>query len=76
MRQKLNLTTLGVIDIQKSISFFEKLGWEKSKNSVEGLALFPLGGITLALHPRQELATDANHLGKTRELPKKNFNSF
>ena len=26
---------------------------------MDGLALFPLGGITLALHPRQELADDA-----------------
>ena len=26
---------------------------------MEGLALFPLGGITLALHPRHELAADA-----------------
>lgn len=59
MLQKLNLITLGVIDMDKSIAFFEKLGWKKSKHSVEGLALFPLGGITLALHPRHELAADA-----------------
>ena len=59
MRQKLNLITLGTIDFEKSVLFFEKLGWKKSKNSVEGLALFPLGGITLALHPRHELAADA-----------------
>ena len=59
MRQKLNLITMGVIDMDKSIAFFEKLGWQKSKHSVEGLALFPLGGITLALHPRHELAADA-----------------
>ncbi len=59
MRQKLNLITLGVIDMDKSIAFFENLGWQKSKHSVEGLALFPLGGITLALHPRHELAADA-----------------
>ena len=59
MRQKLNLITLGVHDLEKSIKFYEKLGWKKSKHSVEGLALFPLGGITLALHSRHELAADA-----------------
>ena len=59
MRQKLNLITLGVNDFDKSVSFFEKgLGWKKSKASVEKLALFQLGGIVLALHPRKDLADD------------------
>ena len=59
MRQKLNLITLGVEDFQRSVDFYEKgLGWKKSDKGVEGLALFPLGGITLALHPRHELAED------------------
>ncbi|MBL7699058.1 MAG: VOC family protein [Chitinophagaceae bacterium] len=58
MRQKLNLITLGVGDFEKSVSFYEKLGWKKSDKSLDGLALFPLGGIVLALHPRHELADD------------------
>jgi predicted lactoylglutathione lyase len=58
MRQKLNLITFGVGDFQKSVSFYEGLGWKKSEKSMENLALFPLGGITLSLYPRQELADD------------------
>ncbi|MBS1681652.1 MAG: VOC family protein [Bacteroidetes bacterium] len=59
MRQKLNLITLGVDDFEKSVNFYEKgLGWKKSDKSMDGLALFPLGGIVLALHPRHELAED------------------
>ena len=59
MRQKLNLITLGVDDFEKSLDFYEKgLGWKKSAKSMDDLALFPLGGITLALYPRQELAAD------------------
>jgi len=59
MRQKLNLITLGVDDFQRSLDFYEKgLGWKKSDKSIENFALFPLGGITLALYPRQELAED------------------
>lgn len=58
MRQKLNLITLGVDDFKKSLTFYEKLGWKKSDKSMDDLALFPLGGITLALYPRQELAKD------------------
>ena len=60
MRQKLNLITLGVDDFEKSLAFYEKgLGWKKSDKSMDGLALFQLGGIVLALHPRHELAEDA-----------------
>lgn len=59
MRQKLNLITLGVSDFQRSVDFYEGLGWKKSPASVEELALFPLGGIVLALHPRVALAADA-----------------
>jgi uncharacterized protein len=59
MRQKFNLITLGVDDFEKSVNFYEKgLGWKKSDKSMEDLALFPLGGMTLALYPRQELAKD------------------
>jgi hypothetical protein len=59
MKQKLNLITLGVDNFEKSLEFYEKgLGWKKSDKSMDGLALFPLGGITLALYPRQELSDD------------------
>ena len=60
MRQKLNIITLGVDDFGKSLNFYERgLGWKKSESSLDDLALFPLGGITLALYPRQALADDA-----------------
>ena len=57
MRQKLHLITLGVVDFEKSVAFYERgLGWKKSEKSMDGLALFPLGGIVLALHPREALS--------------------
>jgi catechol 2,3-dioxygenase-like lactoylglutathione lyase family enzyme len=60
MRQKLNLITLGVSDFERAVAFYENgLGWKRSNASVEGLALFPLGGMVLALHPRKALAEDA-----------------
>jgi uncharacterized protein len=60
MRQKLNLITLGVSNFKKALDFYENgLGWKKSSASVEELAVFPLGGIVLALHPRSALAEDA-----------------
>lgn len=61
MRQKLNMITLGVSDFGRSLEFYEKtLGWKKSPASQENLALFPLGGIVLALYPKALLAEDAN----------------
>jgi catechol 2,3-dioxygenase-like lactoylglutathione lyase family enzyme len=60
MRQKLTLITLGVSSFEKALAFYEQgLGWKRSDKSMEQLALFPLGGITLALYPRTELAEDA-----------------
>lgn len=59
MRQKLNLITLGVDDFDRAVDFYENgLGWKKSDKSVDSLAVFNLGGIVLALHPRHELADD------------------
>ncbi|MDD2794161.1 MAG: VOC family protein [Sediminibacterium sp.] len=59
MQQKLHLITLGTDDFEKSVNFYEKgLGWKKSDKSMDGLTLFNLGGIVLALHPREELAAD------------------
>jgi hypothetical protein len=60
MRQKLNLITLGVRDLEKSLEFYEKgLGWKKAPRGSDNLALFPLGGMVLALDPRKLLAEDA-----------------
>jgi hypothetical protein len=69
MRQKFNLITLGVSDVKKSTEFFEKLGWKKSSASMEEMVFFPLGGMVLGLHPRHELAQDANVSEKGSGFP-------
>jgi len=59
MRQKLNIITLGVKDLEKSLGFYEKgLGWKKSVSSNENIAFFPLGGMVLGLYSRHALAED------------------
>jgi catechol 2,3-dioxygenase-like lactoylglutathione lyase family enzyme len=61
LRQKITLITLGVADLDRATSFYEKaLGWKKSSGSTENLTLFDLGGYGLALYPRKLLAEDAN----------------
>ena len=59
MRQKLNIITLGVKDLQKAINFYEKgLDWKKSSSSNENIVFFTLGGMVLSLYPRNLLADD------------------
>lgn len=54
------MITLGVNDFARAVAFYEHgLHWKKSSASMDDLALFPLGGIVLALYPRKLLAEDA-----------------
>lgn len=60
MRPKLNLITLGVRDFDRALQFYQQgLGWPLSSASQDDIAFFPLGGIVLALYPREKLAEDA-----------------
>jgi catechol 2,3-dioxygenase-like lactoylglutathione lyase family enzyme len=60
MRPKLSLVTLGVQDFERSLQFYrEGLGWQPSSASQDDVAFFPLGGVVLALYPREKLAEDA-----------------
>lgn len=62
MEPRLNIITLGVRDLTKSIEFYrDGLGWPQSSASVGDFAIFNLStGTALALYPRDLLATDAN----------------
>jgi len=60
MRAKMTLITLGVSNFEKALSFYKDgLGWNISKDSSDDVAFFPLGGIVLALYPKDLLAKDA-----------------
>lgn len=60
MRQKLSLVTLGVQDLQRALDFYKSgLEWKPSSASGDDVAFFPMGGIVLALYPREKLAEDA-----------------
>lgn len=62
MEPRLNIITLGVNNLKKSISFYrDGLGWDLSDASVGDFAIFALStGTALALYPRDLLAKDAN----------------
>jgi len=59
MEQRVSLITLGVADLDRSRQFYERLGWRRSLANAEGIVFFQLGGLALALYPRDELAKDA-----------------
>ena len=60
MEQRISIVTLGVSDLSRSQAFFERLGWKRSVKSAKGIAFFQVGGIALALYPRDALAKDAD----------------
>jgi predicted lactoylglutathione lyase len=59
MEQRLSLVTLGVADLQKSLSFYEALGWKRGNKHPE-VVFFQLNGTVLALWSRAALAADTN----------------
>jgi catechol 2,3-dioxygenase-like lactoylglutathione lyase family enzyme len=59
MDARISIVTLGVTDLKKSKTFYEKLGWSASSASQENIIFFQAGGIVLALYPRDLLAEDA-----------------
>ena len=60
MEQRISIVTLGVGNLERSLEFYERLGWKRSVANAEGIAFFQAGGMALALYPRAELAKDAN----------------
>lgn len=60
MEQRVSLITLGVADLERSLRFYESLGWRRHADSVDGeVAFFDVGGMVVALWGRGELAVDS-----------------
>jgi len=66
MKQRINLITLGVNDLNKSMEFYQKMGWQT--NGIVGteyengaVVMFELGSsMMLCLYERKNLAWDSN----------------
>ncbi len=58
MEQRLSLVTLGVADLERSLRFYEALGWKRG-NENPSVVFFQLNGMILALWSRSALAEDA-----------------
>lgn len=65
---RLGIVTLGVRDLNRSVEFYERLGWKRASSSVEGVIYwFNVGGTNLGLFPLDELAADADLPPRTSE---------
>ena len=56
---RLSIVTLGVSHLDRSVAFYEALGWTRSSASNDGISWFALTGAALGLFPIAELAKDA-----------------
>jgi predicted lactoylglutathione lyase len=56
----LSLVTLGISDLDRSIAFYEALGFRRKAKSAEGVGFFQAGASAFAVWPFIELAKDAN----------------
>lgn len=59
MEPRISIITLGVDDLERAARFYEAMGLERNSRFAEGVAFFQMGGMVLALWPRDELAEDA-----------------
>ena len=56
----LSLVTLGVADLERSIAFYEALGFSRKAKKAAGVGFFQAGAMTFAVWPADALAKDAN----------------
>ena len=59
MTAHISLITLGVADVAKATTFYERLGLTKSKASQESVSFFQAGPVVLALWGRDAQRDDA-----------------
>ena len=58
MEQRMSLVTLGVADLARARSFYERIGWSAAPGD-EDVVFFQAGGMVLALWDRKRLAEDS-----------------
>jgi uncharacterized protein len=56
----LSLVTLGVSDLERSIAFYEALGFRRKATKADGVGVFQAGAMSFAVWPAGELAQDSN----------------
>lgn len=55
----ISLVTLGVSNLERSIAFYEMLGFQRKVRQAPGVGFFQAGAVAFAVWPATELAKDA-----------------
>jgi predicted lactoylglutathione lyase len=63
---RISIVTLGVVDVARSVRFYEALGWERRASSTNEIAWFRTADSYLGLFGWQDLADDATLTDATR----------
>ena len=70
MEQRISIVTLGVASLERSREFYERLGWQQSKASTDGIVFFQAAGhgLGVVIRVRGLLGTQI-FLSSARALP-------
>ena len=63
---RLNIVTIGVADVARSVRFYESLGWGRCSSSMDDIAWFRTADSYLGIFGWQDLADDAHVVEATR----------
>lgn len=59
LEPRISIVTLGVGDLARAVAFYQAMGLDRDERFTDDVAFFQMGGMILALWPREELARDA-----------------
>lgn len=59
MEPRVSIITLGVEDLDRAAQFYETMGLKRDQRFVDNVAFFQMGGLILALWPREALIEDS-----------------
>jgi len=65
LEPRISIVTLAVDDLDRAAGFYEAVGLKRNGKITEGVAFFQMGGMILALWPRNELAADVGNDNRT-----------
>ena len=57
---RISIVTLGVTDVARSVTFYERLGWQRASASMDEIAWFRTADTWLGIFGWDDLAEDAN----------------
>jgi catechol 2,3-dioxygenase-like lactoylglutathione lyase family enzyme len=59
VKQRVNVITLGVVDLERARRFYETLGWKTGADPGDDVVFFQAGGMVISLWDRTRLAEDS-----------------